>query len=74
MVIVETVESYVELTLIYWVNYISNKILGPYERILKEFDSVLSTRNKKILKVREGDEMFAELLKRINILIKQRRE
>jgi len=51
--------------------YLTNKMLGPYERIIRELDAVLETRQKKELTVREGDDMFRDLLKRINALIRQ---
>lgn len=59
--------------LFYWAYKIINKVLGPYERILCELDKVVEGRSSKVLIVRDGDEMFAELIERINILIKQRK-
>ncbi|OGX06951.1 MAG: hypothetical protein A2Z88_04050 [Omnitrophica WOR_2 bacterium GWA2_47_8] len=60
--------------LIYWIYYITNKILGPYDRILRELDIVIDApaHLRKPLKVRPGDQMFGELLKRINFLIERR--
>ncbi len=49
--------------------YLTNKILGPYERIIRELDEVLATNDRREVTVRCGDEMFSELLKRINALI-----
>lgn len=51
--------------------HLTNKLFGPYDRIIKELDSVIETRQKKELSVRKGDELFEELLKRINALIRQ---
>ena len=62
--------SVILLFLIFWVDSIYNKILGPYERILAELDRVLSGDKKGPLQTRKGDDkMFEELLKRINVLI-----
>lgn len=59
--------------LFYWSYSIAHKILGPYERILRELDSMVGMTEHKSLKVRDGDEMFGELIKRINLLLKQRK-
>jgi len=48
---------------------LSNKIVGPCNRIVKELDQLLSGKGKKHLRVRQGDEMFRELTERINELI-----
>lgn len=50
---------------------ITSRILGPYERILRELDEVIDGRHKRLLSVRRRDEMFGDLLKRINALIKK---
>ncbi|HBR14232.1 MAG TPA: hypothetical protein DD723_01630 [Candidatus Omnitrophica bacterium] len=51
--------------------YISNKLLGPFVRIMRELDDVIEGKRKNLLGVRKGDEMFEEILKRINSLIKK---
>lgn len=58
--------------LFYWAYRITNKVLGPYERILRELDKVVDGRSRRALTVRDGDEMFAQLIERINVLMKQR--
>jgi len=58
------------LVLLFWTYYMSNKLVGPYERILKELDAILQGKQKGPIGIRKGDEMFAELLKRINSLLK----
>lgn len=58
--------------LFYWAYKITNKVLGPYERVLRQLDKVIDGRSRRALTVRDGDEMFAELIGRINILMKQR--
>lgn len=52
-----------------WTCYTSNKILGPYKRIIRELDETLQGTRKGPITVRKGDELFEELLKRINVLI-----
>ena len=49
--------------------YLTNKILGPYTRILSEIDQILASNKRNNLNVREGDEMFEDLIRRINELI-----
>ena len=57
-----------------WSDHMTNKILGPYERVVAEMDELLADieekKAPKKLKVRPGDEMFAALIKRINKLIR----
>lgn len=60
--------------LIYWAYNISNQILGPYERIVHELDMILNGKGRRLLHVRKNDEMFAELVERINALITERHE
>ncbi len=61
------------LVIICWMFYLSNKILGPSNRILKELDDILSGKRQDPIGTRSGDEFFEELLKRINALIKKTR-
>lgn len=64
--------SIILVLLVYWASYISNKVLGPYERILKEMDEVISRKLSRKILVREGDTMFEALLKRVNVLIERK--
>ena len=59
------------LFVIIWSHRASNRLVGPFERILKELDEVIETRGKKMITAREGDDLANELLKRINILIER---
>lgn len=52
-----------------WTYYISNKMVGPFHRVIKELDDILETKSKKRIMTRPGDELFEELLKRINTLV-----
>ena len=56
--------------LVFWTYYMSNKLVGPYDRIIRELDEILSGKRKGPIKTRKGDEMFDGILKRINSLIK----
>ena len=54
---------------IVWAYKVSNRLVGPFERILRELDSIIEGKEKRHLHVRKGDELAEELLKRINVLI-----
>ena len=56
--------------LVFWTYLMSNRLVGPYDRVVRELDDVLSGKRKKPITIRKGDEMFEGLLKRINTLIK----
>jgi len=56
--------------IIFWSYSLSNRVVGPHERIIKELDNIIEgTHEIKPLYTREGDDMFEELVKRINILL-----
>lgn len=57
------------VVVIIWAWYISYKLLGPYERILRELDEMVSDKIDHQLDTRKGDLMFDELVKRINALL-----
>ncbi len=57
------------LFIILWTYYVSNKIVGPFERVLWEVDDILAGKGKKKIVARKGDVMFEELVKRINALV-----
>ncbi len=59
------------LFMVCWMYYVSGKVVGPYTRILLELDKIIENGQKRIIYVRKGDELFEELLGRINILIKK---
>ena len=48
---------------------ISHHIVGPFGRIIKELDDVLAGKASKLITSRPGDDLAAEILKRINILV-----
>ncbi|MBF0385310.1 MAG: hypothetical protein HQL27_05510 [Candidatus Omnitrophica bacterium] len=57
--------------IIFWVFYLSNKVVGPFDRITRELDEVIVGQRKGPLTARKGDTMFEELLKRINTLLEK---
>ena len=61
------------LAVIFWTFRISNRYLGPYERVINDLDDVLSGAKKGHIMTRKGDVIFEELLKRINALIEKTR-
>lgn len=65
------VVSVMLIFVVFWTYYMSNKLVGPYTRILRELDEILETGRKKEIKTRQGDAMFEDLLKRVNDLIRQ---
>ncbi|MBF0120679.1 MAG: hypothetical protein HQK79_17770 [Desulfobacterales bacterium] len=69
--VIVAIISIMVLILVFWSYRTSNKLVGPYERILKELDEIIEGKRDKISPTREGDEMFEELLKRINLLVEK---
>ena len=63
--------AFILIFIIYWVFYISSKIVGPFDRITRELDEVLAGKRKGPLGARQGDTMFEELLKRVNTLLER---
>lgn len=59
--------------LFYWAYGLTNKVLGPYERIMRDLDKMIDENSQNELTVRPGDEMFGELAKRINLLVKKQK-
>ena len=59
------------LFIVFWICRVTNQIVGPYDRIVKELDQIIESKEKRPLSVRQGDEMFEELTKRINRLIEK---
>lgn len=68
-----SVATVLMVVVILWMLRISNRYFGAYERIIKEFDEVLSGQKNGPLHARKGDVMFEELLKRVNVLIERTR-
>ena len=54
-----------------WAYHIIHRFIGPHERVIRELDEVLAGIRKEPIVPREGDDLFEELLRRINALIKK---
>ncbi len=52
-----------------WAFYVSNKLLGSVQRIIRELDDIIASKEKRFLETRKNDEPLEDLLKRINVLI-----
>lgn len=49
---------------------ISHHLVGPFGRIIKELDDIIEGKSQKMLITsRPGDDLAADLLKRINVLV-----
>ncbi len=57
------------ISIVIWTYYISNRIVGPHDRIVKELDGILDGKQTGPLTVRKDDKMFSEIVSRINRLI-----
>ena len=55
--------------IILWIYHQTNKIIGPHERIIRELDEIILGKRKDALTVRKDDDMFGELVDRINTII-----
>jgi len=54
-----------------WAYHVTHRVIGPHERVVHELDEVLSGNQKDPIVARQGDELYEELLQRINALIKK---
>ena len=55
--------------IISWIYHQTNKIIGPHDRIIRELDEIILGKRKDALTVRKDDDMFGELVDRINTII-----
>jgi cbb3-type cytochrome oxidase subunit 3 len=55
--------------IILWIYHQTNKIIGPHDRIIRELDEIILGKRKDALTVRKDDDMFGELVDRINTII-----
>ncbi len=53
-----------------WAYFVSKNTLGSFPRIIKELEEINLKKEVKYLRARPDDKLATELLKRINILIK----
>lgn len=59
------------LIVCFYTYYMTNKMFDPYDRIVANLEDIENTGQKRMLSVRKGDEMFQELIDRINGLIQR---
>ena len=53
-----------------WAYAVSNDVVGPFDRIIRELDEVIDGGARQPITVRQRDELAHELLKRVNVLVK----
>ncbi len=53
-----------------WAYAVSNNVVGPFDRIIQELDEVIDGGARHPITVSERDELAHELLKRVNVLVK----
>ena len=51
--------------------HVTNKMFGPYERVVREVAETVKSGQKKEILLRKGDKMFQELIECINTLIRR---
>ncbi|MBF0225438.1 MAG: hypothetical protein HQK76_08300 [Desulfobacterales bacterium] len=62
--------SLLVIILIYWTYHLTNKVLGPFDRIINELDKMIhGDKEWTLLTTRDGDDMFEQLLQRINYIV-----
>jgi len=55
----------------FYLYYITNKMFGPYERISREISGIAHNKEKRVIYLRKGDDMFQELVDSLNELIRR---
>ncbi len=53
-----------------WAYAVSNNVVGPFDRIIHELDEVIDGGARQPITVRQRDELAQELLRRVNVLVK----
>ncbi len=53
-----------------WAYAVSNNVVGPFDRIIRELDEVIDGGARQPITVRQRDELAQQLLKRVNVLVK----
>jgi hypothetical protein len=59
------------LAIILWAYVVSSRLVGAFERILKELDGILAGEPKHLFKARRNDALANDLIQRLNALIAQ---
>ncbi len=53
-----------------WAYAVSSDVVGPFDRIIRELDEVIDSGARQPITVRQRDELAQQLLKRVNVLVK----
>ena len=53
-----------------WAYAVSNDVVGPFDRIIRELDEVIEGGARQPITVRQRVELAQQLLKRVNVLVK----
>ena len=53
-----------------WAYAVSSDVVGPFDRIIRELDEVIDRGARQPITVRQRDELAEQLLKRVNVLVK----
>ena len=53
-----------------WAYAVSSDVVGPFDRIIRELDEVIDGGARQPITVRQRDELAQQLLKRVNVLVK----
>ena len=69
VVVVLMIVPFLFLLFTIWFYKIANSLVGAFERVIRELDQIIATKEKKHIFVRKGDDLPAELIQRINTLI-----
>jgi len=49
----------------------SSRLVGAMERVITELDEVIQKNDKKMIKVRKGDDLASDILTRVNVIIER---
>ncbi|MBF0478302.1 MAG: hypothetical protein HQL26_02355 [Candidatus Omnitrophica bacterium] len=61
------------ILVIIWQSKLSNRVVGAFGRVVREMDEVIEGKRPGPIMVRERDEMFYEIVKRVNLLIDKKK-
>ncbi|MFP4473020.1 MAG: hypothetical protein ACLFPX_04010 [Candidatus Omnitrophota bacterium] len=66
---VATVLTLVLIGILAWLFVVSKNILGPFNRVIREMDEMIESREKKMLRVRDKDVLAKQVVDRVNRII-----
>ncbi len=56
-----------------WAQVVSGRMVGAFERVVRELDRVVDGEDVAFIKARDNDRLAGDLLKRVNVLIQRNR-